>query len=506
MNADQVLQGVIQQFGERMACLRELIQNSIDADTNRIDIYFEEEEDYFVVALEDYGCGMTLEQIDKYLLNVFKSSKEDDLESIGRFGIGFVSIFALKPAYVVVDSSRDDEHTRIVIDADLGIEYFHAEPRVGTRVALYLTLSGEKERDAFYDEALEFMDRSCRYVHIELVAHRHGQESSLTIPLELDLPYTAEVDEPGTEIRVGFGATPSYVLMNRRLVLKQETQALLPGVTVLASSRDIEHNLARKDVIQDEGLVRFMARLRRLVEEELLPSLLEALEKREQSDALIAAGFVIQTLGREANSAFRAIWKIDFLPTMEGGRSRLRSLAWVLAQAERKTLLVTSKATPLVASLSDQLPVLLSTEDWPVQPLLQGYAGLALVDAESVLFAPTVPRAERRRLQPLREATLDFQVRRFEGGHAHKLLAYLPPDEELVLQAESAQGPAPQSDEEELALNVGHPLVPLLAQVANERPALARTLLFAALHQLGVPAVEAKAEEALDDWLEEHTS
>ena len=140
MNTDAVLQGVIQQFSQRAACLRELVQNAIDADTDRVDVWFDREDALYRVAVEDYGCGMTREHIDSFLLNVFKSSKEDDLESIGKFGIGFVSVFAMEPAYVVVETSRDGEHTRIVIDQALSIQYFEGEPRVGTAVSLYLRL------------------------------------------------------------------------------------------------------------------------------------------------------------------------------------------------------------------------------------------------------------------------------------------------------------------------------------------------------------------------------
>ena len=40
--------------------------------------------------------------IDNELTRLFSSSKEDDLTKIGKFGIGFTSIFAIQPESRIV--------------------------------------------------------------------------------------------------------------------------------------------------------------------------------------------------------------------------------------------------------------------------------------------------------------------------------------------------------------------------------------------------------------------
>ena len=56
--------------------------------------------------------------IEGYLLTLFRSSKEQDLTKIGKFGIGFVSLFAVEPELVVVDTARDGVHHRVIFDSD----------------------------------------------------------------------------------------------------------------------------------------------------------------------------------------------------------------------------------------------------------------------------------------------------------------------------------------------------------------------------------------------------
>ncbi|TPW17409.1 MAG: hypothetical protein FD126_3658, partial [Elusimicrobia bacterium] len=96
---------LVDQFDEPLDFYRELIQNSIDAGSNRIDVSLErvtgeDGKARAVIRLEDDGEGMDEAVINDYLLVLFKSTKEDDYTKIGKFGIGFVSVFAPQPERV----------------------------------------------------------------------------------------------------------------------------------------------------------------------------------------------------------------------------------------------------------------------------------------------------------------------------------------------------------------------------------------------------------------------
>jgi len=485
VNVDQVLQGVIEQFSHRVTCLRELVQNALDADTNRIDVWFDERDGYKRIAVEDYGCGMTLEDVDEYLLNVFKSSKEDDLESIGRFGIGFVSVFALKPAYVAVETSKNGEHTRIVIDSAMGIQYFEGDPRAGTCVSLYLKMS-DSEFSEVTREGIGFLDQSCRYVEAELAVNVEGEERILSRPLEINAPMSVRHDEAGTEIRVGYGTgEPTFRLMNRRLVLEHADRALLPGVTVLASSRDIEHNLARNAIIQDGNFQRFMATLTRLVEKELFPQLLERVTRRKAGvSTLRILGEVLSFFDDpdEAPAPYNALLKLDCIPILDEGVRRDMDLRRVLEWAWDGELALCREETPLIELISHTMPVALSTAKWPIADTLELIGPPTLPDiASSFASCQAVSASVAAQFSALCEAATRMLGRRVEAAdidmpESGVALAVDVPALDTVWFVNEA----PDGDDI-LALNVAHPLAKKLAAQAKHTPDIAAQLLLRAL-------------------------
>lgn len=85
IEAGDTLDNLVQQFSDQFAFLRELVQNSIDAGSGRVDIDFEytpnkdNDKGVFVLHINDTGEGMTREVIDTKLTRLFSSSKEDRL-------------------------------------------------------------------------------------------------------------------------------------------------------------------------------------------------------------------------------------------------------------------------------------------------------------------------------------------------------------------------------------------------------------------------------------------
>ncbi|MEM7354409.1 MAG: ATP-binding protein, partial [Acidobacteriota bacterium] len=91
------LERLIHQFSDPLSFFRELIQNAIDAGTPEIDVAFSYQQGVMTISVDDYGEGMDRRIIDTKLTRLFSSGKEDDFTKIGRFGIGFVSVFAIHP-------------------------------------------------------------------------------------------------------------------------------------------------------------------------------------------------------------------------------------------------------------------------------------------------------------------------------------------------------------------------------------------------------------------------
>ena len=141
---------LVKQFSQPLAFLRELVQNSLDAQTNRIDIevVHEPQERLQRITVHDTGEGMNREIIDQRLTRLFASDKENDLTKVGKFGIGFVSVFAIRPEAVVVDTGRDGESWRLVFHPDHTFDRIRLDEVVeGCHVSVYLKPTKESLSD-----------------------------------------------------------------------------------------------------------------------------------------------------------------------------------------------------------------------------------------------------------------------------------------------------------------------------------------------------------------------
>jgi hypothetical protein len=106
-----------ERYGEdEWVFLRELVQNARDARATRI--AFETGAsggDEFLVC-RDNGDGMTPDAVDRFLLRLYASSKEDDRDTIGFFGVGFWSVLLFAPREIRVLTRSGGVATAFVID------------------------------------------------------------------------------------------------------------------------------------------------------------------------------------------------------------------------------------------------------------------------------------------------------------------------------------------------------------------------------------------------------
>ncbi len=99
-------------YDGNLNCLREYIQNSIDSKADRVDVYFENQT---VLVIEDNGCGMNKQALEKSL-HLGKSEKSS--KDIGWRGIGIWSGVPACRKIVIITKKRNHPKLRVEIDAE----------------------------------------------------------------------------------------------------------------------------------------------------------------------------------------------------------------------------------------------------------------------------------------------------------------------------------------------------------------------------------------------------
>jgi len=96
--AERILARTIySQAATRIAPLRELIQNALDASPRGRAIEIRSSMDGAEITVTDHGCGMTAIEMLTDLLVPFRSGKEDLEVAIGEHGVGFFSALEIAP-------------------------------------------------------------------------------------------------------------------------------------------------------------------------------------------------------------------------------------------------------------------------------------------------------------------------------------------------------------------------------------------------------------------------
>jgi len=275
------LDELVNQFADPMSFLRELIQNAIDAGSEEIEVDVEFEpgkggDGVTVVRVDDFGIGMTREIVEKRLTRLFSSAKDGDMTKIGKFGIGFVSVFAIEPEAVCVDTAREGEAWRVLFDAERRYRLIKLdEPVDGTKVKIIKKTTEEESKDLRV-RARRVVDYWCKHVETEI---RFGDE---LIRQPFDLPdaiVRVGSDDGFSRVVVGHNMQPvSFAgFYNSGLTLNETEDPELPGIAYKVSSPHLEHTLTRDAVIRDAGYERVMEQVHAVVAGPLLDRVLERL-------------------------------------------------------------------------------------------------------------------------------------------------------------------------------------------------------------------------------------
>jgi len=382
LKVDDALDKLIHQFADPLSFYREVIQNALDAGSEEIEIYltFEPakekgEPGVTIIHIDDWGVGMTREIIEKRLTRLFSSSKDGDRTKIGKFGIGFVSIFATDPELVCIDTSREGEHWRVLFTADRKFELRRRDhPVDGTKIRIYKRTT-PKEHASLIKRSRETIRFWCKHTHGDI----RFQDEPISEAFEIRAPITATHQDDASTIIVGHppDGRSFFGLYNRGLTLLEGEDEHYPGLAFKVSSDLLEHTLTRDNVLQDHGYHRVLQLLEKLIRGPLADALFTALDEQHRAAAdparlrylFQAAAWHVRRFGVLSDAAERTV----VATTARGEEVTLKMLRKAFAGDAHPLVAHHPSALAKAVEKSGRL-VLLTSPDDPLSALLTAYS------------------------------------------------------------------------------------------------------------------------------------
>ena len=526
---------MVRQFADPYAFLRELVQNGMDAGARRIAVRVERSMGGLTTtSVHDDGCGMTRDTIEGPLLTLFSSSKEGVEGKIGKYGVGFISVLALGPDAVEVETWRDGQAFRLVLRTDTSYELEDLGPREGSGTRV--TLMQRMEAADFAGHAARAraaLRRWCRHADrpIEIAVIDHGGEAGeagaverIDTPLAVRAAASITITEGDLTVAVGPSAGARYLgaaaaaagegdpelgerfagFYNRGLTLFETAEEVFPGlegVRFKAMSPRFQHTLSRDNVRRDDafreaiGRARDAARgpLRREVAARLGPAAEAAAQGRgreaERYLALVEAALTPPTRLDPAEIPFP-------LAHPTGGRTAAADLGAMLTW--RAPLLLALRADAVTEALAARgVPAVLLVHPDLRSMLGRCYPRLRLVEARKayLLVEPAegaLDEASLALLEALSEAlsrarheVARIAYCRVEGALSKRAGLLLPEGDEpfprLAAAADVERRGARFRPADALHLNARTPTVEQARAAAAVDPVVAAALLARAL-------------------------
>ncbi|QDG50892.1 hypothetical protein FIV42_09150 [Persicimonas caeni] len=402
-----ILDDLVNQFADPLSFFRELIQNAIDAGSGEVNVHFgfdphskpdatlppgegasralQREADggrqqagslkgTMTIHVDDFGEGMNREIIETKLTRLFSSAKDDDYTKIGKFGIGFVSVFAIEPEAVCVDTGRTGESWRVLFSADKTYELYKLDhPIEGTQIRLFKEV-GREEFDDFVARARDVIMHWCKHVPIPI----YFEDEELAAPFDIDSPCKLEHREEGTRLVMGFvdSFEAPFGYYNRGLTLKEGDESPWPHIAFKLDSRYLEHTLTRDQILEDKNFHKAWKLLEEIATERLPEKLVDLIEAEAKHPAgrdlhEELCGHLLRWL--EVDGALRRDWsKRPLIPTVHGEAVSLRECE---RRANKGQLFAEPEATALTARLADDYLVIRAADDSPIQRLIDRTVG-----------------------------------------------------------------------------------------------------------------------------------
>lgn len=278
--------------------IKELIQNSIDAGTTFIDIdfYYEKNPDSKIskgiISTRDDGTGMSRNTIEEFLLKLYKSTKEDDVTKIGRFGVGFIRVFFQPSLDRVIVETNDGNKESIakLLPPDKGwagkildqeeIDKLFPDLVIpkGTTVNLEVLCTEQDFNN--YKTTLSTHAEKCAFIKTPLYVD--GKQINKDFKLDDALFQISFGMNTDLEIVMGYSSNPKTMFFNGRLPVYEDNNSLFPddGISIMVNSPYIDYNISRDDIIKNKRYKQILSLITQK-REEMISALVKDLETRD---------------------------------------------------------------------------------------------------------------------------------------------------------------------------------------------------------------------------------
>ncbi len=156
--------------GDPWCFIRELAQNSRDADATRIDVSCGSlDSDQEWISFCDNGRGMDLSNARDFLLKLYASSKDETEGHAGTFGVGFWTVLLFRPSLILISSRTDDETWGLKIDHRLNVSRQEsAQEHRGTSITLIRERAAANAAVLYRETIMERVSHYCRFLSCRL--------------------------------------------------------------------------------------------------------------------------------------------------------------------------------------------------------------------------------------------------------------------------------------------------------------------------------------------------
>ena len=269
---------------------------------------YDEESSGCFVTVKDTGEGMDSAIIETKLTRLFSSTKEDDFTKIGKFGIGFVSIFAIEPQLVVLETGKDGESWRVLFKPDRTFEKRALDhPVEGTSVTVFTKIP-KRELKKLSKDCEKTIRFWCKHSDVEICFNGDGINEEFSLK---NTGYQYRHIAPGTEAVVA----PSYKELgfqgyyNRGLTLLEGPGSPFPHVSFKVRSRYLEHTLSRDNILQDENYERAMSQVKQAAFQAMPQDLFSKLVDTEEPSLWALASIIVSYEGVREQFIKRALFR-----------------------------------------------------------------------------------------------------------------------------------------------------------------------------------------------------
>jgi len=439
---DGLVGDLVRQFADPYALFRELVQNAIDAGATKISarvvIASEGGTNEARISVTDDGCGMSQEVLEEDLVVLFRSTKEDRGDTIGKFGIGFVSVLAIAPSLVVVSTCKDEGVRHVLhLHPDHTYDLYREPGGVrGTTVTLHVPI--EDDGSVLIARSEAALARWCGHasVPIHWMVVR-AAEAAPSLERRIDTPLDVEDALVSVHATSADGETEAIVALvpeagrlaayyNRGLLLHESRdRGTRACVAFKVMNPRLSHTLSREDVRLDDARARSVALVEHVIATPLTKSVREAMEAaaRAHVNEEVDAGARWLALVVAARTAELAIDErtiaVPLLAPVNGSQ-----IGRVLAASGPH--LATSVRDPLVDLLAEKgVPVIDrriardATEQQMLDVLLTAFAGAAPITPHALhtSLVPVTPNEHEAALLDRVANTLGAVLRRPSSVH-----------------------------------------------------------------------------------------